>query len=85
MASKMVIQQPKPLVVAAASDQWSSSICECDNVNECEFKCLYISVCACDFFDFEAMTDILVNRIVLMYLTLFQKLFGCYNPCLGKI
>ncbi len=44
MATKMVVQQPKPLLVAAASDQWNTSICECDNVNECEFVCVYILV-----------------------------------------
>ncbi len=42
MATKMVVQQPKPLLVAAASDQWNTSICECDNVNECEFVCVYM-------------------------------------------
>jgi len=42
MASKMVIQQPKPLVVSAASDQWTTSICECDNVNECECVCVCV-------------------------------------------
>lgn len=44
MATKLVIQQPKPLMVAAASDQWSTSICECDNVNECNM-CVCVYVC----------------------------------------
>uniref|UniRef100_A0A672LL51 Plac8 onzin related protein 3 n=1 Tax=Sinocyclocheilus grahami TaxID=75366 RepID=A0A672LL51_SINGR len=29
MATKIVIQQPKPLVLAPGSDQWSTGICEC--------------------------------------------------------
>ncbi|XP_065104612.1 cornifelin homolog B-like [Paramisgurnus dabryanus] len=47
MASKMIIQQPKPLVVSAASDQWSTSICECDNVNECCFSVWCFPCFAC--------------------------------------
>ncbi|KAJ8246852.1 hypothetical protein GJAV_G00256090 [Gymnothorax javanicus] len=29
MSTKMVIQQPKPFVVATSSNQWSSGICDC--------------------------------------------------------
>ncbi|KAL7875807.1 hypothetical protein AOLI_G00107700 [Acnodon oligacanthus] len=47
MASKMVIQQPKPLVVAATSDQWSTSICECESVNECCFSVWCFPCFAC--------------------------------------
>uniref|UniRef100_A0A4W4EJB2 Uncharacterized protein n=1 Tax=Electrophorus electricus TaxID=8005 RepID=A0A4W4EJB2_ELEEL len=43
----MVIQQPRPLVVAAASDQWSTSICECDSVNECCFSVWCFPCFAC--------------------------------------
>ncbi|MCI4377253.1 hypothetical protein PGIGA_G00201500 [Pangasianodon gigas] len=47
MATKMVIQQPKPLVAAATSDQWSTSICECDSVNECCFSVWCFPCFAC--------------------------------------
>lgn len=41
MATKMVVQQPKALVVSATSDQWSTSICECEGVNECKYgRCM---------------------------------------------
>ncbi len=58
MATKMVIQQPKPLVLAPGSDQWSTGICECDNLNDCKcFLCLHIifyasesSISVCFFF-----------------------------------
>ena len=39
MASKMVVQQPKAVIMEAAPDQWNSSICECDNFHECKKEC----------------------------------------------
>uniref|UniRef100_A0AAR2KYM4 Plac8 onzin related protein 2 n=1 Tax=Pygocentrus nattereri TaxID=42514 RepID=A0AAR2KYM4_PYGNA len=47
MASKVIIQQPKPLVVDATSDQWSTSICECESVNECCFSVWCFPCFAC--------------------------------------
>ncbi|KAK1797215.1 hypothetical protein P4O66_008596, partial [Electrophorus voltai] len=47
MATKMVIQQPKLLVVAPGSDQWSTSICECDTVNDCCFALWCFPCFAC--------------------------------------
>ncbi|XP_076843632.1 plac8 onzin related protein 4 [Brachyhypopomus gauderio] len=47
MATKMVIQQPKALVVSATSDQWSTSICECESVNECCFSVWCFPCYAC--------------------------------------
>ncbi|KAK2913582.1 hypothetical protein Q8A67_001981 [Cirrhinus molitorella] len=44
MATKIVIQQPKPLVLAPGSDQWSSGVCECDNLNDC---CFAFWCCPC--------------------------------------
>ncbi|XP_041925742.1 PLAC8-like protein 1 isoform X2 [Alosa sapidissima] len=38
MANRMVVQQPKPVVMSAGADQWTTSICECDNVNDCCFS-----------------------------------------------
>ncbi|KAG7330365.1 hypothetical protein KOW79_006587 [Hemibagrus wyckioides] len=47
MATKMVIQQPRPIAVAPGSDQWTTSICECDNVNECCFSVWCFPCFAC--------------------------------------
>uniref|UniRef100_A0A8C1HV39 Plac8 onzin related protein 3 n=3 Tax=Cyprinus carpio TaxID=7962 RepID=A0A8C1HV39_CYPCA len=44
MATKIVIQQPKPLVLAPGSDQWSTGMCECDNLNDC---CFAFWCCPC--------------------------------------
>ncbi|XP_067257160.1 cornifelin homolog B-like [Chanodichthys erythropterus] len=44
MATKIVIQQPKPLILAPGSDHWSTSICECDNLNDC---CFAFWCCPC--------------------------------------
>ncbi|XP_012686240.1 cornifelin homolog B-like [Clupea harengus] len=47
MAHRMVVQQPKPVIMAAATDQWTTSICECDNVNDCCFSFWCCSCFAC--------------------------------------
>ncbi|XP_030636656.1 plac8 onzin related protein 5 [Chanos chanos] len=37
--SRMVVQQPQPVMIATTSNQWSSGICDCcDNVPECCFS-----------------------------------------------
>ncbi|KAI5104543.1 hypothetical protein C0J45_6169 [Silurus meridionalis] len=35
MATKMVIDQPKPVIMSPAVEQWSSGICECDSICDC--------------------------------------------------
>ncbi|XP_012686239.1 cornifelin homolog B-like [Clupea harengus] len=47
MASKMVVQQPKAVIMEAAPDQWNSSICECDNFHECCFSVWCFPCFAC--------------------------------------
>ncbi|XP_067308125.1 plac8 onzin related protein 3 isoform X2 [Pseudorasbora parva] len=47
MATKMVIQQPRPLVLAPGSNQWSTGICECDHLQDCCFAFWCSSCFAC--------------------------------------
>ncbi|XP_053187871.1 cornifelin homolog B [Scomber japonicus] len=45
MTSKMVINQPRPVMVQRESDEWASGICDCcDDVPEC---CFAFWCCPC--------------------------------------
>lgn len=44
MATKMVIDQPRPIVIAPSGEQWSSGICECDSICDCEFKSCFFKI-----------------------------------------
>ncbi|XP_047659392.1 cornifelin homolog [Tachysurus fulvidraco] len=37
MATKMVIDQPKPVISTPSVEQWSSGLCECDSICDCCF------------------------------------------------
>lgn len=62
MATKIVIQQPKPLVLAPGSDQWSTSICECDNLNDCE--CIFFMKITMD----SRIFGYLIGKFLLLFL-----------------